>query len=168
MTARSAVIGVGNEYRHDDGVGLVVAAAVAQAVAQTAVPGVTVTVTDGDPATILDAWAGAGLAVIVDAVRCSPSTPGLIHRTTADRLAGTGLSSSHGFGVAEAIRLGAVLDRAPDRIVILAVEAADTSFGPGLSAAVSAAVAPLTCAVLSELMSLDCENPPEPAIATLT
>ena len=168
MTARSAVIGVGNEYRHDDGVGLVVAAAVADAVAQTAAPGVTVTVTDGDPATILDAWAGAGLAVIVDAVRCTPSTPGRIHRTTADRLAGTAPTSSHGFGVAEAIRLGVVLDRIPDRILILAVEAEDTSFGPGLSAAVTQAVAPLTCAVLNEFVSPDCEYPPEPAIATLT
>ena len=168
MNARRAVIGVGNEYRRDDGVGLVVAAAVAEAVTRAELPAVTVTATDGDPATILDAWAGAGLAVIVDAVRCTPSTPGRIHRTTADGLAGTCPTSSHGFGVAEAIRLGVVLDRVPDRIVILAVEAEDTGFGPGLSAAVTAAIGPLTCAVLNELVSPDCEYPPEPAIATLT
>ena len=164
VSARVAVIGVGNAYRRDDGVGLIVAAAVALA----ARPGVTVTSTDGDPAAILDAWAGADLAVIVDAARFTPSAPGRIHRTSADGLSAAGLTSSHGFGVAQALRLGAVLGNVPPRVVVLAVEVQDIGFGPGLSDAVAAAVEPLTCAVLSELVSPDCEYPQEPAIATLT
>lgn len=144
----TAVIGVGNEYRRDDGVGC----AVATAVERLGLPGVRVTVTDGDPATILDGWSGAELAVIVDAVRRDPSTPGRIHRTGADLLPdGAPATSSHGFGIAEAIRLGEVLDRVPRRIVILAVEAGDIGFGPGLSTAVADAVPAITQAVLDEL-----------------
>jgi hydrogenase maturation protease len=49
MTA--VVLGVGNEDRRDDGIG----PAVARAVAARAIPNLLVTISDGDPATLLDA-----------------------------------------------------------------------------------------------------------------
>jgi hydrogenase maturation protease len=138
----TVVIGVGNEFRRDDGVGPAVARALAAA-------GVHAEISDGDPVRLMEAWDGAEVVVLVDAVRCTPTVPGQWHRTTLPRAVPA--ASSHGFGVPEAVELAEVLDRRPERLVIYAVEAGDVGFGAGLSPAVAAAVAPLVDAVRAEL-----------------
>jgi len=140
----AVVIGVGNEFRRDDGVG----PAVARALAAT---GIRAEISDGDPVRLMEAWDGAATVVIVDAVRCTPSVPGSWHRTTLPHT--VPVASSHGFGVPEAVELAEALDRRPEELVIYAVEVADVGFGTGLSPAVAAAVAPLVAAVRAELVS---------------
>ncbi|MGH3405779.1 MAG: hypothetical protein ACRDRJ_25285, partial [Streptosporangiaceae bacterium] len=39
-------------------------------------PGVELVVTDGEPTRLIEAWTGAALAVVVDAVRVQPPRPG--------------------------------------------------------------------------------------------
>ena len=73
MTADIAVIGIGNSFRRDDGVG----PAVAAAVNARAIPDVSVLIDAGDPAVVLDAWAGVRLAVLIDAAVVTPSVPAL-------------------------------------------------------------------------------------------
>lgn len=140
MTA--VVIGVGNEFRRDDGVGPAVARALAAS-------GVRTEISDGDPVRLMEAWEGAEFVVIVDAVRCTPALPGRWHRTTLPHTIPA--ASSHGFGVPEAVELAEALDRRPEHLVIYAVEVADVGFGTGLSPAVAAVVTPLTAAVRAEL-----------------
>jgi hydrogenase maturation protease len=152
---RVVVIGVGSAYRRDDGVG----PAVVAALLHTGVPdGVLVTECDGEPGRLLEAWAGAELAVVVDAVRCAPSRPGRTHRTVLDvAAAGTagGLTaSSHGLGVSDAVALAHALGRAPRRVVLHAVEAADLGFGPGLTPAVRTAVPAVARAVLADVVDV--------------
>ena len=156
MTGRQAVvIGVGNPYRCDDGVGPAAIAGLASHIAGLAnhdLADVLLTVADGEPTQLLDAWSGAGVAVVIDAVLCQPATPGRIHRSTLGQLTpGSKLASTHGLGIPDAIRLAQVLDRAPERLVVYAVEAADLGFGLGLSPAVAAAVPQLIRDVLAEL-----------------
>jgi hydrogenase maturation protease len=134
------VIGVGNEWRRDDGVGW----AVARAVEQRCI-GVEVVLTDGEATRLLDAWDGADLAVVVDAVRTGADV-GHLHLLSADQvLAGTTLDrpmgGSHALGLAAAVRLGEALDRRPGRLLLIGVEAGDLGAGHGLSAPVAAAVA---------------------------
>jgi hydrogenase maturation protease len=136
------VIGVGNEFRRDDGVGPAVARALAAS-------GIRAEISDGDPVRLMEAWDGAEVVVIVDAVRCTPSVPGRWHRTTLPHTIPA--ASSHGFGVPEAVELAEALDRRPEHLVIYAVEVADVGFGTSLSPAVEAAVVPLTAAVLTEV-----------------
>jgi hydrogenase maturation protease len=152
MTGRRAVIiGVGNPYRRDDGVG---PAAIAE-LAKHDLADVLLTVADGEPTQLLDAWSGADVAIVIDAVLCQPATPGRIHRSTLDQLTPGGkTASTHGLGIPDAIRLAQVLDRAPQRLVVYAVEAADLGFGLGLSPAVAAAVPQLVRDVLTESHSL--------------
>jgi hydrogenase maturation protease len=135
---KAAVIGIGNEYRHDDGAG----PEVIRRLAELELPGVTLAVTDGEPARLIDLWAGADVGVLVDAVRNDPANPGKIHEFVVDRpVAGYGgAASSHGLGLGEAIDLALALDRMPRRLVILAVEGADFSPGVGLTPLVAAAV----------------------------
>ncbi|GAB2817569.1 hydrogenase maturation protease [Lentzea nigeriaca] len=138
----AVVIGVGNEFRRDDGVGPAVARALAAS-------GVRAEISDGDPVRLMEAWEGTDVVVIVDAVRCTPSVAGRWHRTTLPHTIPA--ASSHGFGVPEAVELAEALDRRPERLVIYAVEVTDVGFGTGLSPAVAAAVTPLVTAVRAEL-----------------
>ena len=154
---RVVVIGIGNEFRRDDGVGPEVLARLqeradpVQAGPVQADP-VELVSSDGEPASLIEAWTGAALAVVVDAVLADPPVPGRLHRLALDRLT-TDVRpvSSHGLGLGEASGLARALGRMPDRLIIHAVEAADVGHGVGFTPAVAAAVAPLTAAVLRDL-----------------
>jgi hydrogenase maturation protease len=151
--ARAVVLGVGNEFRRDDGAGPAVVARLRGQVPA----GVELLITDGEPARMIEAWAGAGVAVIVDAVRAEPAVPGRLHRLVLHR-PGTGAArpvSSHGFGVDEAIGLALALDRMPGRLIVHAVEAGDLSQGVGLTPAVAAVIDVLAAAVLRDLLGQD-------------
>jgi hydrogenase maturation protease len=152
--APAVVIGVGNEFRRDDGAG----PAVVARLRGLAPDGVRLVVTDGEPARLIEAWAGAALAVVIDAVRvqspnAGPPRPGTVHRFVVDRPgAGTGRpASSHGLGLDDAISLAVALDRMPGRLIVHAIEAADLTLGPGLTPPVAAAVGTVTRAVLADL-----------------
>jgi hydrogenase maturation protease len=150
------VIGVGNEYRRDDGVGLAVVTSLRDRVP----PGVELVLTDGEPTRLIEAWTGAALAVVVDAVRADPPRPGRVHRFELDRpLAGaTRPASSHGFGLDDAIRLALALDRMPGKLIVHAIEAADLTLGTGLTSLVAATVGDVVSAVLGDIR--DAGTPP--------
>jgi hydrogenase maturation protease len=146
---RVVVIGVGNEFRRDDGAGPAVVASLRGRVP----PGVELLLADGEPTRLIEAWTGASLAVVVDAVLADPPRPGRVHRFVLDRpLAGTTrTASSHGFGLDDAVRLALALDRMPGRLVVHAIEADDLSQGQGLTPLVAAAVGDVARAVLSDI-----------------
>ncbi|WP_416959506.1 hydrogenase maturation protease [Streptomyces sp. Agncl-13] len=151
---RIAVIGVGNEFRRDDGVGWAVVERLRKRAEARPHPLDTVWATcDGDPGRLIALWESAALAVVVDAAHAHPGTPGRVHRLELDaqRLDGPRTTSSHGLGLGEAVELARVLELLPGRLVVYAVEGADGSFGTGLSPAVAAAVDPLVTAVEDEL-----------------
>jgi len=146
----AVLIGVGNPFRRDDGIG----PALAVAIDALDLPGVTVLASDGEPSRLLDAWAGASLAVVVDAARPGDGDPGQIHRFADDCPAqASGSASTHGLGIAEAVELGRALDRLPGRLVLFAVAAEDVGYGDQLSQPVQAALPDLTRQVLAELQS---------------
>jgi hydrogenase maturation protease len=148
MTTGAVVIGIGNPFRNDDGIG----PAVAAQIEEQRLPGVRVVMSDGEPAGLLEAWSGADLAVVVDAIHRVPASPGRLHRLTASQLeTGGTAASSHGFGMPDALRLGGALGQLPRRMVILAVEAADTGAGSGLSQPVAAALPEVVAAIMTEL-----------------
>jgi hydrogenase maturation protease len=147
---RNAVIGVGNEFRRDDGVG----PAVIARLAELELPQLALTVSDGEPSQLIDAWADTELTVVIDAVLSGHAEPGRVHRTCLAALSeGVRAASTHAVGIPEAVRLADALDRAPRRLVVYAVEAADLGFGIGLSPPVAASVEPVVRAVLTELTS---------------
>jgi hydrogenase maturation protease len=152
--SRIAVIGVGNEFRRDDGVGWEAIARLRKRAGGPPLPAGTVLATcDGDPARLIGLWEDAGLAVVVDAAHAHPGSPGRVHRLELDgeRLARSTATSSHGLGLGEAVELARALGRLPERLVVYAVEGADDSLGTGLSPAVTAAVDPLVDTVRDEI-----------------
>ena len=138
MTGQIVVIGVGNGSRRDDGVGWVVASAVARRLGDL----VEVRRCDGEPARLLDAWSGAELAVVVDAIRRGTEPGSLCVLTADDAVASTPAVplGGHALGVGQAVALGRALDRLPRRLVVVGIEGQDYGIGEGLSAPVLAAV----------------------------
>ncbi|MCC9306089.1 hydrogenase maturation protease [Kitasatospora sp. RB6PN24] len=157
VAPRIVVIGVGNEFRRDDGVGWAVVARLAERAARQPLPGSPLLrLCDGDPARLLSLWACADLAIVVDAAHAHPGHPGRVHRLELDtellpRSGGT--TSSHGLGLGEAVELARELDRLPGQLVVYAVEGADSGLGTGLSAPVAAAVEPLVVRIAKDLAS---------------
>lgn len=142
------VLGIGNEFRQDDGVGVAVAAEVRSR----GLPDVRVLTIDGEPSRMIDAWSDADVAVVVDAVKLADPVPGRVHRMVVDDLPGhVSATSSHGLGVPEAVELARALDRLPGRLVLYTVEVDATGFGVGLTTPVAAAVRELADAVVREL-----------------
>jgi hydrogenase maturation protease len=144
----AVVVGVGNRFRRDDGVG----PAVAEDIARRNRVGVRVVTDIGDSTTLLDVWAGARLAVIVDGASGEGAAPGRIRRWAA----GEGepdlrAVSSHAMALPQAYALGATLGRIPDRLVVISIDIADAGYGIGLSPAVAAAVPHAAELVLDEL-----------------
>jgi hydrogenase maturation protease len=143
FTARDAttlVIGIGNDFRQDDGAGL----AVARQLRSRARGRIRVMEHGGDGTSLLDAWEGAGLVVLVDAVR-SGSSPGTIHHVDVRAeglLPGPFVwSSSHALGVADAVKLAARLNRLPPALFLYGIEGRRFGLGQGLSPEVKAAAA---------------------------
>jgi len=151
---RIAVVGVGNEFRRDDGVGWAVVARLRErATRRSWPPDVVLATCDGDPARLIGLWEGARLAVVVDAAHAHPGTPGRVHRLELDAglLDRPPTTSSHGLGLGEAVELARMLGLLPEHLVVYAVEGADGDFGTGLSLAVAASVDPIADAVEGEI-----------------
>jgi hydrogenase maturation protease len=146
---RVVVIGVGNEFRRDDGAG----PAVIDQLRDLVPSSVRLVITDGEPTRLIEAWTGTDLAVVVDAVRAEPSHPGQIHRFVMDRPGGgvAQPASSHGFGLDDAVALALALDRMPGRLIVHAIEAADLTQGIGLTSAIAEAVGVVAAAILDDI-----------------
>jgi hydrogenase maturation protease len=135
------LIGVGNGWRGDDGAGL----AVARRVRELAPDGVEVREVEGDATALVEAWSGADHVVVVDAAQ-SGAAAGTVQRfdARAQPLPVRSLrSSTHAFGVADAVELSRALGRLPDRLDVYAIEGASFTAGASLSRAVERAVAGL-------------------------
>ena len=143
------MIGLGNRYRRDDGAGLAVAAEVGAA----HLPGVAVTELEGEPVSLIDAWDGARLVYLADAVS-SGGEPGAVYRCdAADGLPPAPLRhrGTHAFSVADVVELGRALHRLPPQLIIYGIEGADFSAGTGLSHPVVQAVGTVVKRLVSEL-----------------
>ena len=147
MTGPPVVIGLGNRYRRDDGVG----AAAADELNRMALPGVRVETDIVEPTSLLEAWSGAGLAVVIDGAASASPAPGRVRRCAlSDVTAGDGLSS-HAIDLARTHALGEALGRVPGELVLLTVEVADTGHGTGLTPRVERAVPEVVGMAVAEI-----------------
>jgi hydrogenase maturation protease len=149
MSTRRVLIGVGNAYRGDDAVGLAVAERARSAVAGDVV----VLECEQEPTRLVDAWAGADVAIVVDAC-AGLDAPGTVHRYDAGEgplPARVFRSSTHAFGVGDAVELARALGRLPGRLVVYGVEGSDFAAGADLSPAVATAVDGVVHAIARDL-----------------
>ncbi len=138
----AVVIGIGNDYRRDDGVG----PAVAAILAETEPSRVRVVTCAAEPTAVLDAWDGSRVAVLVDAA--VGGSPGQVRTCSLEELIETRSVSSHELSLRATFELARALGRAPDRVAVVSIGVADTGHGIGLTPAVQAALPEAVRAVL--------------------
>ena len=144
------VVGVGNDLRGDDGVGL----EVARRLEGTLPADVRLLECEGEPVSLLDAWQGCDVAILVDAT-VSGKEPGLVRRLLAHEAPlppELQRASTHLLGVAEAVELARALGRLPERTIVYGIEGGCFDTGTALSEPVAAAVDTVADAIRRELV----------------
>jgi len=145
----TVVIGVGNELRGDDGVGV----AAVRRLEGTVSGDIRLETCEGEPVALLETWAGCSKAIVVDAMQ-SGAEPGTIRRIAAheeELPSELRRPSTHLLGVAEAIELARALGRLPEELVVYAIEGERFAAGDGLSPRVAAAAAEVAAAIEEEV-----------------
>jgi hydrogenase maturation protease len=154
------VVGVGNDLRGDDGAGPEVARRLARR------PGagpIRVAEQPADPTRLLELWRGVDAVVLVDTMH-TDQDPGTICRLDASaeplpaRLRTS--SSSHAFGLNDAVELGRVLGELPARVIVYAIEGRSFQTGAALSAQLEDGLPALAEAVWGEATALAAGLPP--------
>lgn len=147
---RLLVIGLGQEWRGDDAAGLLVA----RRLRQPAGSRVTVVENSGSLTDLLAAWDGVEAAILIDAVR-SGGRPGEIYRfpvherpLPAELFPAT---STHAWGVAQAVALGRVLQQLPPYLTIYGIESRNFDLGQEFSPAVAEAIPEVARRISREL-----------------
>jgi hydrogenase maturation protease len=144
------VIGVGNWYRTDDAVGLVVA----RKLRAMNLPGVLVKEENGEGVALMDAWQGNEHVIIVDAAS-SGSRPGTVHTLNADSTTIPSAFfhySSHAFSVAESIELARALKQLPSQLIVYGIEGKNFAAGVGLSSEVEHASGAVIRQVIDQIL----------------
>ena len=148
------LIGVGNEYSSDDGVGHYIA----KELKTKNLPGTHFEFVSGEAASLIEAWRGKGNAIVFDAVR-SGAPAGKIYRFEAHSQSVPGRlfnpSSSHNLGVSEAVELSRRLNLLPPRIIIYGIEGKNFGQGVGLSPDVKNSARDVVELVMREILGED-------------
>jgi hydrogenase maturation protease len=146
------IIGVGNSFRGDDAAGLLVA----RRLRQENLPDVEIAESPGTGTALVDTWKGAARVIVVDAV-VSGAAPGTIQRFDAHNLGGTlpvsWTTSSHGWGLSEALALGKVFQNLPPVLIIYGIEGEKFGIGDALSPAVAAAIPEVALRLIQEIQT---------------
>ena len=147
------IIGVGNDFRSDDGCG----PAVARHLAALRLPGIRVIDHIGDGTDLINAWLDAEVAFVIDCMR-SGSDVGTIRRFDAlngdipeDILAGW---STHAFSITDTIRLARKVGRLPKQLIVYGIEGGLFFVGSELSSPVAKSIPIVAEKILAEIMEI--------------
>ncbi len=151
---KTLVLGIGNEIRGDDGVGIHVARRVAASLPPDLAPRVDVDEASTGGFDLVDYLRGYERVVVADAIKTEGGEPGKVYKFSAAALEPTAhLGHSHGVNLASALAVLRELKLgAPRDVMVVAVEAEWLyDFKEGLSPRVAAAVEEAAAAVLEIL-----------------
>jgi hydrogenase maturation protease len=143
------LIGVGNEFRDDDALGICVVREVKRRN-----PGFSkILEASGEGSALIEAWNGVDRVIIVDAV-FSGKDPGAVYRFDASAQEvprGLFHYSSHAFGVAEAIEVARRLGKLPRHLLLFGIEGKAFGTGVGLSDPVVKSIPELIAMIEEEI-----------------
>jgi len=153
----TVIIGVGNEFRGDDGVGRQVARRLKARLPQ----GAQVHESSGEALSLMELWGDAATVILIDAAEAG-AIPGAVQRMDASRDALPSAvfhTSTHAFSVAEAIEMARALGQLPEHVIVYAIEGASFEHGEALSPKAQQGAKEATARILAEL-----PNPKPPKI----
>jgi hydrogenase maturation protease len=156
------IIGVGNTFRGDDAAGLLVV----RGLKKEDFPQVEIAESPGTGSALPDAWKGAIRVIIIDAV-VTGGPPGTIYRFDVHELGATlpvsHSSTTHGWGLSEALAMGKVFQNLPPVLIIYGIEGKNFGLGEALSPEVAAAIPEVTSRVTQEIQAWLASDLPDPA-----
>ncbi len=132
------IIGIGNRYRSDDGIGL----EVVERLKKLNPKGVKIRAEDGEASKLIEAWMDMEKVIVVDATS-SGINPGTIRRyDVKDKSLPADLFhfSTHSFSLADAVEFARALNKLPKNLIIFGIEGKDFSYGSLLSSDVEASI----------------------------
>ncbi|HSJ50891.1 MAG TPA: hydrogenase maturation protease [Actinomycetota bacterium] len=155
-TARTLVLGLGNELAGDDAVGLLVARALRNELAGRA----EVVESSASGLALIEVFAGVDRAVVIDAIKTGRTPPGTILEMTVAHVGRVLAPSLHHAGLPE---LAAVAERVglrfPSHTRVFAVEVEDPyTLGGGLSESVARSVTEVVARVRDVIDRWDAED----------
>ncbi len=155
------ILGIGNEFRSDDAIGIIVA----KMVKSLNMPNTIVLETTGDAGAPVSLWSDDGSVIIVDAVSSHAASGNIIRIDTGVQAIPSDLfhSSTHSISIADSIELAKVLGTLPERCIFYGIEGKNFRFGTSVSPEVLEAgkkVVNLVCSEISSWaeMPLSCSN----------
>jgi len=131
ISEKVLVIGIGNEFRNDDGVGVYVA----RRLRKLNLPHIKAVEHSGEGAQLAEMWKAKRNVIIIDAT-ASGAEPGTIFRFDATKQPVPTKFfhySTHDFSVAESIEVSRALSTLPARLVVYGIEGTNYSQGNILS-----------------------------------
>jgi hydrogenase maturation protease len=144
------VIGIGNDYRGDDAVGLYVA----RRIQEKGINGVEVIAGVSDGTSLIEAWEDAGRVYVIDCT-VSGTRAGKIYRFDGvDETLPQALFpsySTHAFNVGDTIRLAKSLGQLPQSLIIFGIEGKDFAAGVGLAERVKTAAEEVISSIIREI-----------------
>jgi hydrogenase maturation protease len=163
---RTAILGIGSPFGNDRAGWLVIDALQASLDARGQVPsGLTLAALDRPGTALLEHLRGADRAVLIDAAR-GAGAPGTVVQLDAAQLEANPTLSSHGFGVAEALALGAALKALPPELTVLAIVIDGSSRSVDVSDTVRSAATRLACELQRWIQAdVACDCAPGPTLA---
>ncbi len=150
------VIGVGNSFRSDDGVG----PRIARSIAAMNLPGVEVREESGEGASLMDTWHGFARVFLIDATSSGrpPGTALRFDAATTPIPAELFHYSTHAFSVAEAVEMARALGELPPRLVLYGIEGETFAAGQALSEPVNAAIDDVVRRLCNEISGVESPN----------
>jgi hydrogenase maturation protease len=161
MASPILLVGIGNEYRCDDSIGL----HVIRALRERKLPNTIIVESNGDGAELIEMFGLVRMAILIDAVS-SGGIPGTIYQFDAHKQpipVQLSFQSTHAFGVGEAIELARVLEQLPPTLIVYAIEGENFSAGIGLTSKVEQAaqmVVEQVCGEVQNALKLILTNSP--------
>lgn len=153
---KTILIGVGNTFRGDDGIGVYIARQLRERlrdIRAAANHAIDITESSGEGAGLMSSWEGYDRVYLFDAVM-SRGNAGQIHRLQASEQqipSDFFKYSSHAFSLAESVELARVLNRLPRELIVYGVEAQVCGYGETLTPAVQAGGDEVVTRMVSEL-----------------
>lgn len=149
---RAIVIGIGNQFRGDDAVGL----EVIRRLREDLPPGVDAIQTEADGATLMQIWAGYDTVILVDCVVSGQTVGTRIRLDAVAQQLPTRFfrSSSHLFGVAEAVEMSRALKQLPKRMIVYGVEGVRFELGDQFSPEVKRGLGELVAEIRLDLVQI--------------
>jgi hydrogenase maturation protease len=138
VTPDVLVVGVGNEFRRDDGAGI----AAVRLLRERNLEEIRILELDGDLTGLLDHLENVETLIVIDAAS-SGVTPGTIHSidlADSSRLRKSPLRSTHGLSIPEVLKLAGTQGILPKRILLYGIEGESFNHGRTMNRAVETAV----------------------------